>query len=40
VSGGYWVFVRPLAPDEARDSMDAHGDNVLLRETFPAEDAD
>ncbi len=32
---GYWFVVRPLAPDETRAWMVAHGDEVLLRQTFP-----
>ena len=37
---GYWFSLRPLAPDEAKDWMVAHDDQVLLRRTFPDEDAD
>ena len=34
---GYWFVVRPLAPDEARAWMEAHGDEVLLKWKFPDE---
>lgn len=37
---GYWFILRPLAPDEVRAWMKAHDDNVLLKRTFPDEDAD
>jgi hypothetical protein len=36
---GYWFILRPLAPDEAREWMVAHDDEVLLRQTFPDEGA-
>ena len=34
---GYWFIVRPLAPDEAKDWLKAHGDDVLLGQVFPDE---
>jgi hypothetical protein len=32
--------VRPLAPDEAKNRLEAHDDAALLRQTFPDEGAE
>ena len=37
---GYFFIVRPLAPDEARAWLEAHDDEALLHQMFPADDGD
>jgi hypothetical protein len=37
---GYWFIVRPLAPDEAKNWLEAQDDAALLRQTLPDEGAE
>ena len=35
---GYFFTVRPLAPDEAKGWIIAHGDDIRARQLFPGDD--